>query len=358
VVKRHLLLACVALLAGCSGTDESGPPPYDGPPIPWAYQPFPKREEPKENPTTDAKVALGQLLFYDPILSSDRAVACATCHSEIWGMSDGLPLSIGVGGEGPTGPGRTGPNLTRRNAQTLWNAGFRKRLFWDGRVASLEEQVLHPLKEPKELGRDVDAVVADLAAIDEYAKLFAAAFGQPAVTADNMTRAIAALERTMVSDRAPYDRYVAGDEGALSSETIRGMKLFGEAGCAGCHVAPLFESERFSDRGVGDGSDLGRYEATQEQSDLYAFRVPTLRNARDSEPYFHDGSVQDLRAAVAQEVQRSVLEGDSRPLADDEIDAISTFIDKALTDTSGGPHRPKKVPSGLQVPVDGFRVPR
>ncbi len=358
MVTRLLFVASVALLAGCSGTDESGPPPYDGPPIPWAYKPFPKMAEPKDNPTTEAKVALGQLLFYDPILSSDRAVACATCHSEVWGMSDGLPLSIGVGGEGPTGPGRTGPNRTRRNAQTLWNAGYRKRLFWDGRVASLEEQVLHPLAEPKELGRDVDAVVADLASIDEYAQLFAAAFGQPAVTAGNLTFAIAALERTMVSDRAPYDRYVAGDEGALNAETVRGMNLFGEAGCAGCHVAPLFESERWVDRGVGNGSDLGRYEATQKDADRFAFRVPTLRNARDSEPYFHDGSVQDLRAAVAQEVERSVQAGDSRSLEDDEIDAIATFIDKALTDITNEPHRPKKVPSGFAVPVDGFRIPR
>ena len=273
-------------------------------------------------------------------------------------MSDGLPVSIGIDGEGPTGPGRTGPNKTRRNAQTLWNAGFRKNLFWDGRVKSLEEQVLHPLEEPKELNRDPDAVVADLAAIDEYAALFEAAFPGQGVTPDNLARAIAALERTFVSDRAPYDRYVSGDVGALNEETVRGMNLFGEAGCASCHVAPLFDSEKWVDRGLAQGADLGRFEVTGKEADRYAFRVPTLRNARDSEPYFHDGSVQDLRDAVAREVARSVDTGDSRPLAPDEIDAITTFIDKALTDLSDGPHRPKKVPSGLDIPVDGFRIPR
>src|SRR5262249_52051886 len=160
----------------------------------------------------------------DPLLSSDRTVACATCHSEDWGMADGMARSVGVDGTGPTGPGRTGPNMTRRNALTLWNTAFRTRLFWDGRTGSLEEPGLGPLHEPKELGRDPADVVADLAAIPEYAARFAESFpgASPAVTVENLQRAIAAFERALVSDRAPYDHYAGGDLGSLNPRARRG----------------------------------------------------------------------------------------------------------------------------------------
>jgi cytochrome c peroxidase len=345
-------LAALSLLACSKASDEHA---YDGPPIPWEYSAFPKMAAPADNPASDAKISLGRLLFYDPILSSDRAVACATCHSEVWGLSDGLPLSIGVGGKGPTGPGRTGPNLTRRNAPTLWNIGFVGALFWDGRAPTLEDQVSFPLAEPKELGRPPDEVAADLALIPEYATRFGEAFpadGAP-VNSQNLARAIAAFERSVVTRHAPYDQYVRGDAGALDPETVRGMDLFAETGCADCHRAPLFESEQFAARGVGSVDDLGRFEITGDEVDRGAFRVPTLRNARDSGPYFHDGSVAALRDAVAREAELAV-----RPLASDEIDAITRFIDKALTDRTAEPSRPKTVPSGLAVPIDGFRVPR
>jgi cytochrome c peroxidase len=345
---------------GCADGDEQ--PGYDGPPIPWAYSAFPSERPHADNPTTDQKVALGRFLFYDPILSSDRQVACATCHSEVWGLSDGLPRSVGIGGVGPTGPGRTGPNVTRRNAPSLWNVAVRRALFWDGRADSLEAQALVPLKEPKELGRALPELEADLSAIPEYASLFAAAFpgSTEPVSGENLARAIAAFERSFVSRLAPYDRYVAGDVGALDSETIRGMFLFDEAGCSSCHVPPTFDSPKFAARGVeaaGEPDD-GRFEITGDDSDHGAFAVPTLRNVRDSEPYFHSGTVASLRDAVEQEVERSVSVGESRALADDEIDAVERFLDKALTDRTREPHRPKQVPSGLDVPKDGFRIPR
>lgn len=344
----------LALLAlACSGAPEDDA--YSGPPIPWEHRPFPALSEPAANRSTPDEVELGRLLFFDPILSADGAVACATCHSEVWGMSDGLALSVGVGGEGPTGPGRTGPNVTRRNAQTLWNVAWRAPLFWDGRSASLEQQVLAPLAEPVELGKDAEAVAAELRDIVGYVQLFERAFpDQPEpVTVQNLTFAIAAFERTIVSRRAPYDRYVEGDAGALSERAVRGMFLFGEAGCAGCHVPPLFEAPRYAARGIGGDADAGRFEVTGAAQDRGAFRVPTLRNVRDSGPYFHDGSVVELRDAVAHEASLA-----PRPLTADEIDAVTTFLDKALTDLFGEPERPKSVPSGLPVPVDGFRVPR
>ncbi|MCA9297540.1 MAG: cytochrome-c peroxidase, partial [Phycisphaerales bacterium] len=144
-MTRAVVVAAL-LLVGCSeGEGARIPATVDGV-TPWPFTPLPPAPEPPDNPTTEAKVELGRMLFYDPLLSADRSVACATCHSEIWGMSDGLARSIGVSGKGPTGPGRTGPE-GRRNAQTLWNAAYRERLFWDGRVSSLEEQVLAPLHE-------------------------------------------------------------------------------------------------------------------------------------------------------------------------------------------------------------------
>ena len=318
---------------------------------------MPPAPEPSDNPTTEAKVALGRLLFYDPVLSSDHATACATCHSEIWGMSDGLPVSVGVEGIGPTGPGRDGPHKTRRNAQTLWNVAHRERLFWDGRAPSLEAQALAPIENADELGRvSVEEAVADIAAIGAYDPLFAEAFGEP-VSAATLARALASFQRTLVADWGPYDRYVAGDAGALSAEAQRGMFLFAEAGCAGCHAPPRFESERYADRDLG-GDDLGLYETTGRPADRHHFRVPTLRNVRDSGPYFHDGSVASLEEAVAHEVRVAVGHGESRPLSDDEIAAIATFLNKGLIDRFGEPDRPEEVPSGLEVPLDGFRIPR
>ncbi|MFT3770590.1 MAG: cytochrome c peroxidase [Minicystis sp.] len=346
------------LLTGCAVEEGSHAPGLVTRALPWEPEALAAAPDPIDNPTTPEKVQLGRLLFYDPILSTDRKVACATCHSEIWGMSDGLPRSIGVGGVGPTGPGRTGTSLTRRNAQTLWNVAHRETLFWDGRVSSLEEQVLFPLHEARELGRDPAEIVADLATFPGYVTRFAAAFpgDEPALSVVHLQRAIAAFERTFISDRAPYDQFIRGDEGALSDEAQRGMWLFAEVGCAGCHVPPRFEAEIFADRHVRPAPgvrDAGRGGITHDPGEAYAFRVPTLRNVRESGPYFHTGAVDSLAEAVRHEAGLA-----ARALDDGEIAAITTFLDKGLVDPSRSPGRPAEVPSGLPVPVDGFRIPR
>ncbi len=276
-------------------------------------------------------------------------------------MSDGLAFSVGVHGEGPTGPGRVGPNVTRRNSPSLWNVGWRAGLFWDGRASSLEEQALMPIREPVEMDRDPEAVVADMATIPAYAALFREAFpdARAPATAHNLARALADFQRTMISDGAQYDQYVAGDARAMDEDSLLGMFLFAEAGCADCHVAPLFESERYADRHLARrDDDLGRYEVTDDDADRYAYRVPTLRNLRESEPYFHDGSAATVEEAVAHEVDEQVAAGLSRPLEGFEVDAIVTFLEKALIDRSHEPDRPEEVPSGLPVPADGFRIPR
>ncbi len=314
---------------------------------------------PADNPITKAKTELGLLLFYDPIVSTDREVACVTCHSELWGMSDGLPLSVGVDGVGPVGTGREGPNKTRRNSPTLWNSAWRGPVFWDGRAETLEEQVLGPFETPEELGRNVDEVVADLAGIPEYRDLFSAAFPDDAepVTVINLQKAVATFERTLVSNRAAYDNYVRGDEGALGEEAVRGMYLLDELGCVSCHVPPLFDSPLYEDRRVPAHpdvpDDLGRFEATSIDEDRTRFRVPSLRNLRESAPYFHTGTVETLEEAIAHEAGV-----DGRTLTEDEVRAIAKFIVAGLNDETKKPVRPLAVPSGLQVPLDGFRIPR
>jgi cytochrome c peroxidase len=333
---------------------------YEGPPLPWPFEPFPEAPIPESDPVTPEKAQLGRMLFYDPILSADQATACMTCHSEQWGLSDGLATSIGVHGDGPVGPGRTGPTTTPRNAPTLWNIVYRTELFWDGRRASLEEQALDPMINPIELGLlPADAVDA-LAEVREYVDLFRAAFPdeEEPLSEATVARALAALQRTFVTKHAPYDQYTQGDVGAVDEEAKRGMELFAEAGCAGCHVPPLFHSDTYADRGVGDGSDPGRGDVTGEASDLGAFKVPTLRNIRDSEPYFHDGSVMTLEDAVDHEVDVQIDRGESRELDEAERAAIARFLKKSLQDTSESPERPREVPSGLPIPEDGFRIPR
>jgi cytochrome c peroxidase len=342
VVSRFAALFVLpTALAGC-GSSPPADTRYHGPPIPWAYEEFPTLHAPSENLWTEPKHELGRLLFYDPILSSDRTVACATCHSAVWGLSDGLPFSIGVGGVGPTGPGRTGDASTSRNAPTLWNAAYKSALFWDGLAPTLEDQIPFPLEKPNELGRVPARVAADLATIPDYVTRFQAAFPgeQQPVTAENLARAIATFERSFVSRDAPYDQYVAGDAGALDADTVRGMFLFGEAGCADCHSPPLFESERYADRGVvSQLPDEGRMDVTGASADENAFHVPTLRNVRESNPYFHDGSSATLAEAVEREVARSAQTGLSRELSADEIALLVRFLDKALTDTRHAPNR-------------------
>jgi cytochrome c peroxidase len=306
-----------------------------------------------------ARAELGRLLFYDPILSSDAEVACATCHSEHWGMGDGLPLAIGVGAGSLVGPGRHGDAIGRRNAPTLWNVGARGVLFWDGRASTLEEQALAPFDNERELALPVEEALAAVADVPEYVELFDAAFEHAAPPASEATlgEALAAFQRTLVSDHAPYDAYIAGDSGALSATMREGLELLGELGCEGCHEPPLFQSDRYARRLVEVPDDLGRFEVTGDDEDRGAFRVPTLRNTRDTAPYFHDGSAQTLREAVAIEVENQVAAGQRR-LSDAELDALTELISKGLRDLAHNPDRPERVPSGLAIPRDGFRIPR
>jgi cytochrome c peroxidase len=305
----------------------------------------------------DARVELGKLLFYETLLSADRATACATCHSEVWGMSDSLDRSVGHSAGLLAGPGRVGPNVMRRNAPTIYNLAFRESLFLDGRTETLEEQALLPMLEAEEMDRDPADSIAEMATIPEYVERFARAFpDDPNVTVDNMASALAAFQRTIISKRSPYDAYTRGDLGALNDEVIDGMFRFAEMGCDGCHTPPLFESERFENRGlppIEGVIDDGLMEVTGLEEDRGKFRVPTLRNAAFTNPYFHDGSMRKLGDAVKHELEQSGL-----PYTEEDARLIELFIDKAIRDESREPSRPLGLPSGLPLPLDGTTIIR
>lgn len=255
--------------------------------------------EPADNPSSEAKIELGQILYHDPRLSSTGTVSCASCHNTMLGGEDNRPNSMGVNGQ-------TGG----RSAPTVWNAAFSKVQFWDGRAASLEDQAAGPVTNPIEMGmKNWDDVIARLKSIEGYQKLFENAFGKDSITKENATKAIAAYERTLITPNSPYDKYVKGDESALTAQQIRGMQKFEEVGCTSCHSGPAFNGEgafhKFpvTDNGYFEAQhhfkkDKGLAEVSKNPADEHLWKVPTLRNIALTAPYFHNGSVKTLESAV------------------------------------------------------------
>ena len=246
---------------------------------------------PKDNPITKAKVALGKQLYFDPRLSVDGTVSCATCHNPALGFSNGLPFGVGIKGQ-----------KGNRNTPTVINRIFSTLQFWDGRAASLEEQALGPIQNPIEMGFTLEGVVKRLNGIKGYREQFRKVFGTD-VTADGIAKAIAAFERTLISGDSPFDRYeFGGDEKALSPAAKRGLEIFrGKGNCASCHAGPNFTDERFHNLGVGfdkPNPDLGRYNVTKKEEDKGAFKTPTLRDVALTAPYMHDGSLKTLEEVI------------------------------------------------------------
>ena len=257
---------------------------------------------PADNPTTPAKVALGERLFHDVRLSANRQVACASCHEVRRGAgTDGRAQSLGIGGQRGT-----------RNAPTVFNAAFQPLLFWDGRATSLEAQAKGPLVNAVEMGMPSLAAVEAVVAEDrDYGEAFAQAFGAGAITIDRIAQAIAAYERTLVTPDTPYDRFLDGDARALSAAQLRGMALFQSVGCIGCHAganfsgAGVFEAASLwrsfpalptdAERGYRWRADLGKATPGAAQG---LWRIPSLRNVALTPPYLHDGSVQTLDEVV------------------------------------------------------------
>ena len=306
---RSMTAAAAALLAvliGCSGgTRKEGTPAASAAPqgetltsgdysmvLPLGLQAA-AAYIPEKNPLSARKIDLGRQLYFDPRLSKDGTVSCATCHAPEKGFSDGRPNSAGIGGQ-------TGS----RNAPTVMNRLFSKEQFWDGRAADLEEQALGPIQNPIEMGHTITGMVTSLEAIKSYGPEFQEAFGSPGITGDRVAMAIASYERTVLAGNAPYDRYQAGDTSALSQSAQRGMAIFNDrerGNCVTCHAGFNFTDESYHNLGVGmdkPNPDWGRYGITKVETDRGAFKTPTLRNIAQSPPYMHDGGEATLLDTV------------------------------------------------------------
>lgn len=254
---------------------------------PKALVPLPQTvPDPKDNPSTPEKVALGKQLFFDPRLSGDNRMSCATCHLPDKAFGDGLAR----------GKGHAGKTLTR-NTPTVLNVGFYERYLWDGRAKSLEEQALGPIKSPDEMHQDLAELERELNAVPGYVVQFQKLFGTE-VAREGIAKSLAAFQRTLVTKPAPFDRYLAGDEAALSPEARHGLELFeGTAGCVRCHQGPLLSDNQFYRLGLAS-QDLGLGGVTDKKEDRGKFRTPSLRNIAQTGPYMHDGSKKTLTEVV------------------------------------------------------------
>ena len=246
---------------------------------------------PDDNDLSQAKVDLGRRLFFERKLSRDGSMACATCHDPRRAFTDGRATAVGIGGRGGT-----------RNVPTLVNRGYGAAFFWDGRAPSLEQQVLEPIRSPRELGSDPGDVVASLAREPSYRKGFDAAFRRH-ITVEDLARALATFVRTIQSGDSPVDRYLDGEQEALLPDARAGLSLFrGKASCWLCHTEPTFTDERFHNTGVAwrarSHSDAGRAGVTLREEDRGAFKTPTLREIARTAPYMHDGSFATLQEVV------------------------------------------------------------
>lgn len=251
---------------------------------------WPQMEYPTDNEPDTQKIALGERLFFDPIVSIDSSISCASCHKEVYGFADDVAISPGVEGR-----------LGKRNSPSLWNVGYQPYLMREGGVPTLEMQVLVPVQEHSEMAFNMVLLAQRLNANTAYKNDFLEAFGDSA-SAYTITRALAQYERTLIQEPTAFDEYVRGDNGALSTAAKKGFELFyGKAGCEGCHSGPLMTNFGFYNNGTQISTDdYGRAELTLDSLDFYLFKVPSLRKVTLTAPYMHDGSLLSLRDVLEQ----------------------------------------------------------
>ncbi len=265
-------------------------------------------KSPADNPFTKEKAELGKLLYFDPRLSRDNTVSCATCHDPKKGWSNGEAVATGIGGQ-----------KGGRSAPSIINAAFAPLQFWDGRAVGLEGQALGPVQNPIEMNLTLLEMEKKLNAIKGYRDQFKKVFGTSEVTAENVGKALAAFERTLIFGNAPYDKFKSGDKTALSESAQRGHKLFfGKANCSACHSGPTFTDGAFHNIGMGvkgEKPDLGRFEHSKLEGDKSSFKTPGLREILRTAPYMHDGSHKTLKEVV----EYYNKGGEPNPQLDEEI---------------------------------------
>jgi len=317
---------------------------------------------PADNPPTEETIALGRRLYYDPQLSVDSTVSCASCHAPEFAFSDNHQFSIGVGGK-----------LGSRKAPTVLNSAYSPLQFWDGRAPSLEEQAKGPMVNPVEMAHSLEGVVQRLQADPQYPALFKTAWGIDQISIDMVAKSIASFERTIIAGDSPFDRFFYGhDSKALSFAAQRGLKIFkakNKGNCEVCHVigkdSALFTDGKFHNLGIGADTrgnlaDLGRYYETRVETDKGCFKTPSLRNLANRGPYMHDGTFPTVKDAFAHYIGG----GNWNPYLDKEIhsldvltfderDDLLQFLDSLngnLPDSIGPPpdfsSRPKPVSTG------------
>ena len=242
---------------------------------------------PEGNPYTEAKVKLGRMLFWDPMLSGSKTLSCATCHNPALSWGDGLPKAVGE-------------EILAFRAPTLLNVAWTPKLAWDGHFRNLEAVAFGPITTPGNMNLPEKVLIERLAAIPGYIDAFDAAYGEGDITKQKVELALATFERTIVSGEAPFDRWIKGDATAISADAKQGFDLFvGKAHCVSCHSGWAFTNSSFHDIGTAKGDDIGRGKLFPTSIKLqHAFKVPTLRDAARRAPYMHDGSEPTLDAVI------------------------------------------------------------
>lgn len=265
---------------------------------------------PKNNPYSLAKEKLGKMLFFDPRLSRSKVMSCATCHNPSLAWGDGLPKSVGDFHK----------ELSRRTP-TIINLAWDRFFFWDGRSTSLEKQALAPIESESEMGIPLSVMIEDLKDISGYKTYFGEAFpnDKDPISKDNLSKAIATFERTLVTKDTPFDKWIKGDDKAISQEAKNGFILFNtKAKCATCHIGWNFSDNNFHDIGVKT-TDSGRYNVTKTNDMKHAFKTPSLRNIYGRSPYMHNGSIETLMDVIEHYdngfIQRESLSPEIKPLA-------------------------------------------
>ncbi len=276
-----------------------------------------------------AKVALGALLFSDPILSNDRTVSCATCHRLDLGGSNGLPMSVGISG-----------GIQQINVPTVFNSGLNFVQFWDGRVKTLEEQVSGPIENPLEMGSSWSEVIARIKTHAIYPDKFAASYPE-GINEASISHAIAEFERSLITPNSAFDRHLKGEPNALSKDQVAGFQLFKELGCVRCHQGQgvggnMFQrmgakKDYFANRDDLNVHDMGRFNVTGDEFDRHRFKVPSLRNVALTAPYFHDGSAATLEDAVQTMVNYQL----GRRLQPEEERLLVSFLNSLTGEYNG-----------------------